>query len=102
MTGDNLAPLSAMMDKISKFIESAKLCSKALLHIRGDASGISCLSHSLEPPTLPTWYKMPTATHPRPALVQNVECTAANNPFPADEFDAHFNVYPASLVLLAV
>lgn len=102
MTGDNLDDLSAMMDNISKFIESAKLGSKALLHIRGDASGISCLSQSLEPPTLPTWHKMPTTTHPRLALVQNVEWMAANNPFPADEFDAHFNVYPASLVLSAI
>lgn len=86
MTGDNLAHLSAMMDNISKFMETAKLGSKALLHISGDVSGISCLSHSLEPPTLPTWHKMPTATHPRPALVQNVECTAATNPFQVTNF----------------
>lgn len=44
MTGDSLAPISAMMDNIYKFIESSKLGSKALLHICGDASGISCLS----------------------------------------------------------
>lgn len=81
MTGDHLAPLSAMTGNISKFIESAKQGSKALLHISGDASGISCLSLSLEPRTLPTWHKMHIATHPRPALVQNVECTAATNPF---------------------
>lgn len=92
ITGDSLAPLSAMMDYISKFIESAKLGSKALLHTSGDASGTSCLSHSLEPPTLPTWHNMPTATHSRPALVQNVEYTVSNNSFPADEFDANFNV----------
>lgn len=81
MTGDNLATLFAMMDNISKFIESAKQGSKALLHISGDASGISCLSHLLELRTLPAWHKMPTATNPRPALLQNFECTAATNPF---------------------
>lgn len=63
MTGGNLAPLSAMMDNIYKFIESAKLGSKALLHIRGDASGISCLSYSLGPPT--PLHKMHPTTHPR-------------------------------------
>lgn len=62
MNGDNLAPLSAMMNNISKFIENAKLGSKTLLQISGDASGITCLSHSLEPPTLPTWHKLPNAT----------------------------------------
>lgn len=56
MNGDNLAPLSAMMNNISKFLENAKLGSKTLLQISGDASGITCLSHSLEPPTLPTWH----------------------------------------------
>lgn len=54
MNADNLAALSAMVDNISKFTENAKLGSKTLLQISGDASGITCLSHSLEPPTLPT------------------------------------------------
>lgn len=63
MTGDNLAALSAIMDNISKFTEHAKLGSKTLLQLSGDASGITCLSHSLEPPTLPTWHKLPSATN---------------------------------------
>lgn len=62
MTGDNLAALSAMMDNVSKFTENAKLGSETLLQLIGDASGITCLSHSLEPPTLPTWHKLATAT----------------------------------------
>lgn len=62
MSGDNLPALSAMMDNISKFNENAKLGSKTLLQLSGDASGITCLSHSLEPPTLPTWHKLPVAT----------------------------------------
>lgn len=62
MTGDNLAALSAMVDNISKFNEHAKLGSKTLLQLSGDASGITCLSHSLEAPTLPTWHKLPYAS----------------------------------------
>lgn len=62
MSGDNLPALSAMMDILSRFNENAKLGSKTLQQLSGDASGITCLSHSLEPPTLPTRHKLPVAS----------------------------------------
>lgn len=126
----NAPALSAMLSNISNYIKTANLGNKTLLQISGESSGITILSHSIEPPTLPTWHRLanaaadptprtdeqyaadihfmrpkvignqnlpvPTAAQCLPvlALAQNSNCTADNEPCPADEFDPRYNVYP--------
>lgn len=126
----NLQTLMHFIDNLSDFTKAAKRGTKTVLQLSAESSGITLLSHSLEPPTLPTWHAfdhgqvnpvhrtdaqyaedihfmrpkilgegelaVPTPDECLPilALVMTADCTANNDPFPADTFDSNRNVRP--------
>lgn len=57
----NVLAMIALIENISDFFKSSKLATKTLLQIGGEAAGITILSHSVEPPTLPTWHNLPAS-----------------------------------------
>lgn len=56
---DNTMPLTAMLENLSDFHRTSNSGKKTLLQLSGESTGITILSHSLEPPTLPTWHRLP-------------------------------------------
>lgn len=129
----NLQTLLNLIDNLSDFTYKQNKGTKTLLQLSGEAAGITIMSHSIEPPTLPTWHRfgtsevipdsrtdtqyaqdirfmedkvlgagalnVPTEEQCNSALtlVRNLDCTAQNEPFPAETFDASRNVYPPVL-----
>lgn len=63
----NLQTILNFIDSLSDFTKVSNRGTKTVLQLSGEAAGITILSHSVEPPTLPTWH----------ALANSVQATIA-------------------------
>lgn len=130
---ESFAGMSGFIEALSNYHQDKKTGNKSLIQVGGQASGITIMSHSLEPPTLPTWHNLNPAAalttirtdanyaadiyfmqnkvlgnavlnipelDDFPAilvLARRADCTAANDPFPAQTFNANRDVRPPVL-----
>lgn len=129
----NLQTILNLINNLSDFTQKSNRGKRTLLQLSGEAAGITILSHSVEPPTLPTWHQLSNSAAPtdnrndtqyaadinflRPkvigdgnltvptaeqclevlSLVRTANCTAANETFKTEIFDAHKHVTPPVL-----